>query len=268
MKNTKHKILVLSDLTDQSINVVKSASKIAEVIDGSIEIFHVRKPTKVVEKESSLSAVRLLKDNYVLVDKKLKALCDAISKKTPVSINHSFSFGNLKNEIEDAIRKTKPDIIILGKKMSRTPNFLGDNVFSFVLKKFEGPVLLATNDSVLEDQTKLSLGLFNETTIESNFPCVNSIISSAKTPFKSFSVSDKYSETVHKEKSTNSKLVSYIFEKNDQALKNMSNYIQKSKVNLLLIDRKSRTSSNKKGLSISELNNLATTLKVPLLFSN
>ena len=268
MKNNKHKILVLSDLTDQSTNVLKSASKIAQVIDGKIELFHVRKPTDLVEKESNLSAVRGLKDHYVLADKKLKALCETISEKTQVSIKHSFSFGNLKNEIEAHILKTKPDFIVLGKRVSKTPGFLGDRIFSFILKKFEGPVLLASNDAVLENESTLSLGLYNETTIQSNISSLNAIISNTEGPIRSFSIRDKPTETIEEQKLTSDGIVSYIFEKNGQTLKNMSNYMQKNKVNLLLVDRKSKNSSTKKDLSISALNDLALTIKVPLLFSH
>lgn len=266
MINTKNKILVLTDLSDQSINVVKSASKIAQLIDGDIELFHVRKPTKVVEKESSLSAVRVFKDHYVDIEKKLTALSDSLSEDVSTQVSYSFEFGNLKNEISNHIEKTKPDIIVLGKRGSKTPAFFGDNMFSVVLKKFSGPVLLATNDTNLEDSAQLSLGLYNNANFESNVPFINSIVSGTDRPIRSFSVESDFSNSEAQKQSLNFDVIPYVFENNDATLKNMSNYIDKDKVNLLLVNRKSNTT--KKDLSISALNDLAYSIKVPLLFSN
>jgi nucleotide-binding universal stress UspA family protein len=266
--NSKYKVLVLSDLTDASVNVLKSAARIAEIIKGEIEIFHVRKPTKVVENESHLSAVRAIKDHYVLVDKKLKTVVASISESTRVKVNHFFAFGNIKNEIEAHIKKTQPDIVVLGKKMSNTPNFLGDNIFAFILKKFRGVVMVANNENVLESQTKLSLGLFNSTNLESDIPTINKIISNAEGPIRSFAVANTNEEPTAKGGTRKDSIVSYIFEKNDQTLNAMSNYMDRNKVNLLLVDRKSIFSSSSENVSISELSELTATINIPLLLSN
>ncbi len=268
MKNkNKYKVLVLSDLTDDSVQVLRSASRIAKEIDGEIEVFHVRKPTKVVEKTSHLSAVRSLKDNFVLVEKKLEDMCALVSEDTQMKVNPFFSFGNLKNEITDYIEKSKPDIVVLGKRTSKTPVFLGDNIFTFILKNFQGVVMVANNENVLEAKTELCLGLFNSTTFNSTIPLMNTIISNTGKPIRSFGVTSKDKEPVIENETKNESLVSYVFEKNDQTLKTMSNYMDINKVNLLLVDRKSASNSSD-SLSISELNELAYTIKIPLLLSN
>ena len=268
MKNTtKYKILVLSDLTDASAQVLKSASRMAQIIEGEIEIFHVRKPTKIVKKESHLSAVRVLKDHYVQVKKKLETMSVAVSENTQIKVNYFFSFGNVKNEIVEHIEKSKPDIIVLGKRTSNTPNFLGDNIFTLILKKFQGVIMVANNEYVLEAQTKLSLGLYNSINTEYNIPCINSIISNTNRPICSFSVTDSTTEIIVESDKSKENIVSFVFDKNDQTLKTMSNYMYKNDVNLLLVDRKS-AANNSTSLSISDLNELAYTIKIPLLLSN
>lgn len=269
MKNsTSYKVLVLLGLTDQSVNVLKSATRMAQIIGGDLELFHVRKPTKVVERESHLSAVRVIKDHYVLVENELKAMCDSVHKNFEVKADHFFAFGNIKNEIENHIKKTKPDIVVVGKRVSKTPNFLGDNIVPFVLKKFKGVVMVADNDNVLEAERKLSLGLFNSGTIETDHQFIDTIISNTESPICSFEVANSVQGTRDKSDIMNKKVVSYVFEKNGQTLKTMSNYMDKNKVNLLFVNRKPRSSTTTNSLSISEMNNLAHNLKVPLLLFN
>ncbi len=263
----KYKVLVLSDLSEESTQVLKSASRIAKEIDGEIEIFHVRKGTKVVENESHLSAVRSLKDNFVLVEKKLKDISASVSENMQVKVSHFFSFGNIKNEIVDHIEKSKPDIVVLGKRISNAPNFFGDNILTLILKNFQGVIMVANNINVLENQCKLSLGLFNSSSTQSGVPFLNSILSNTNTPIRSFAVLRKNEEPVTKSDIKNDNLVSYVFEKNDNTLQTMSNYMDKNKVNLLLVYRKS-TSEDSKDMSISEFNELANTINIPVLLSN
>lgn len=262
----KYKILVLSNLTDASTQVLKSASRIAQLIEAEVELFHVRKPTKIIKNESHLSAVRELKDHYVLVEKKLETMTASISENTQLKVSHFFTFGNIKTEILEHIEKSKPDIIVLGKRMSNTPNFLGDNIFTLLLKHFQGAILVGNDEFVLEHKTKVSLGLFNSTNTKTSVPCINSIISNTDRPIRSFSIAN----SIPKEANDTAKedIVSYVFEKNDQALKNMSNYVLKNKVNLLFVDRESKVSNTTDSLTISELNELVNTIKTPVLLSN
>ena len=52
MKNTS-KILVLSDLKDSKLSVIRNAVSLAKLIDGNIHVFHVKKPTEIVEGRKS-----------------------------------------------------------------------------------------------------------------------------------------------------------------------------------------------------------------------
>ena len=84
MKNRKYKILVLSDMKESTSNLLQSTIGLANMIDGDISFFHVKKPTEVVETESQLSAIRTINEQYNITDKKIKEMLGALSK------NHNF----------------------------------------------------------------------------------------------------------------------------------------------------------------------------------
>ncbi|MAZ71667.1 MAG: hypothetical protein CMC70_00835 [Flavobacteriaceae bacterium] len=266
--NNKYKILVLVDLTDNSVNVLKSATRMAQIIGGEIEIFHVRKPTKVVRKESHLSAVRVIKDHFVLVENELKSMGNQVSENNKVIKEQFFAFGNLKNEIENQIKKINPDILVLGKKMSKTPAFMGDNLLPFILKKFQGVVMVADNTNVLGAESKINLGLYNTNTLQSKLGYIDALVSNSEASIRAYEVAGALKTTNPTSGQYDASIVSYVFEQNDTTLQTMSNYMDKNKINLLFVNRNSKTSDKKGGLSISELNNLAHSIKVPLLFAN
>ncbi|HBR55008.1 MAG TPA: hypothetical protein DEA82_12820 [Flavobacteriaceae bacterium] len=265
--NNKYKVLVLSDLTDDSINVLQTATKVAQIIDGQVDLFHVRKATNVVKQSNQLAAMRAINDNYKAIEKELNSLAGSVSEIDEIKINPVFSFGNIKKQIENHIETTKPDIVVLGKRKSVKPALFGDKIIPFVLKKFKGEVLLIDKDTVWDTQA-LSVGLFNATdNVDSNSQFIHHVIARSEKPVRAFKVADKTIAENEGNDPTLKEVVSYIFEKNDDALKTISNYMSKNKVNLMFVDRKPSTSKVATGLSISELNNLIDNLKAPLLLS-
>ena len=105
------------------------------MINGEVELFHVKSATEIVESESQLSAVRNINEQYIVADKKIKGLLEPISKDYHLKVKYKYAFGNVKDEIEKYINKVKPDIIVLGKRKSKALSFIGDNITDFVLKK-------------------------------------------------------------------------------------------------------------------------------------
>jgi nucleotide-binding universal stress UspA family protein len=268
MKNNKYKVLVLSDLSDTSFNVLKSATRIAQVIDGDIELFHVRKSTKVVKRESHLSAVRALKDHYVLVEDRLKMMCDSVHENSEVKATHFFAFGNIKNEIENHIATSKPDIIVLGKRLSKTPEFMGDSILTFVLKNFQGSVMVADNENVLDSESKLNLGLYNSKEVNAKFKYFDALISNSETPIRGYEIAGALTSKNDANEQEQTSVVSYVFEKNDKTMQTMATYMDKNNVNLLFVDRKAENSKREKVFSISEFNTLVHAMKVPVLLMN
>ncbi|RDK88639.1 universal stress protein [Marinirhabdus gelatinilytica] len=268
MKNDKtKKLLVLVDFSDNSEKVIKSAIKMAQVVNGEIELFHVRKPTSIVKKENTLSAVRVIKDHYVQLEQQMKSLINKVQEIKQVKTRHSFAFGNVKNEISNHIEATKPDIVVLGKNSSRTPDFMGDNVLPIVLKKYKGLVMIADSDEVLDIQSKLNLGLYNAKFFEAK-SYWDALLSNTESPMYTYEIGASIATSNSVESTHREGAISYIFEKKDQMVETMSSYMDKNKVNLLLVNRKSNPDTNKTELKISELKSLSQKLKVPMLLAN
>ena len=101
MKSKKYKLLVLSDLNDSTLDILKSSVSLAKIIDGEINFFYVKKPTDIVGKENQLSALRTINKEHTVIDNKIKTVLKTISSDIAFDINYSFTFGNVKNEIEN-----------------------------------------------------------------------------------------------------------------------------------------------------------------------
>ena len=254
MKINKYKILVLSDLNKSTSKTLKSSISIAKIVNADINFFYVKKPTEVVEKESQLSAMRTINKEYFSIDKKIKSIIGPMSKKYEVNINHTFTIGNVKNEIEKYIDENKPDIIFLEKRKPKVTNFIGDNITKFILKKYKGTIVIADDDNVLEPNKELSLGLFNSVNTSDKFS--KNIINSTQKPLTAFKISNNPSILKEEQILNDKKTVEYVFEKGDSVIKNISNYLSKSNINLLFISReKDNTNSTKQNIKYV-INNL------------
>jgi nucleotide-binding universal stress UspA family protein len=236
MKINKYKILILSDLNKSISKAIKGSISLAKIVDADINLFYVKKPTEVVDKESQLSAMRTINKEYFSIDKKIKSIISPMSEKYNVTINHTFSIGNLKNEIEKYIDENKPDIIVLGKRKPKKISFIGDNITSFILKKHKGPIVIIDDKNELEPNKKLSLGLFNYSKTDDDFS--ENIIRSTQSPLKAFNIANNSDSLNNKMFLKDTKNVEYIFSEGDNVLKNISNYLLKSNVNLLFVNRK------------------------------
>jgi nucleotide-binding universal stress UspA family protein len=234
MKDTC-KILVLSDLTKSTSKTIKSAVALGKIINADIDFFYVKKPTEVVEKDSQLSALRTINKTYFTIDKKIKNLLKPITDSYNTSISHSFIIGNIKNEIAEYIDKSKPDIIVLGKQKATIFPFLGDNITQLVLKKHTGTVVITDDENCLEPNEELSLGLFQNTS--SNSALVERITNATQKPLTYFKIAEKDIESKKTPLLESKNKIEYIFEQGDNAVKNISNYLSRKKINVLFVSR-------------------------------
>ncbi|MCK8480247.1 universal stress protein [Psychroserpens algicola] len=235
--NNKYKILVLSDLKEGTSTALKNTISLSKMVDADIELFHVIKPIDVVETDSQLSAMRTISKKHIKVEKKIRKLIDPISEDYGSIIHSSFTIGNVKNEIEDKIKKTKPDIIVLGKRKPKKLSFIGDSITEFVLNTHKDIVMIASGTQSLEPEKELSLGFFNneKQSFESNL--IETLISQTDQSLKSFNIVDKLNQTPNELPSTTNKKVDFVFEKNDNVYQTLSSYLVKNKVNLLCVGR-------------------------------
>ena len=267
MKNKKLKILVLSDLKEATNDILKSTASLVNIMGGEISLFHVKKPTDIVERESQLTALRTINEKHILTKKEIEQFSDYFQQTYNISMSHSYTFGNVKNEIKDYILINKPDIIVLGKRKSKTVNLAGDNITDFILKYHDGPVLIAGKDNRLEPNQELSLGVLNSKDSLASTSFSEKLLMHSKKPLKSFKFINKVNTLTGNEPS-DTKTVEYIFERNDDTIQNLSSYLSKSGINLLLIDGSSKNNKDKEGLNKSDLMNVINQLNISLFISN
>src|SRR5690606_14451709 len=98
---------------------------------------------------------------HLATEKKIKKLLEPIMSEYGISIDYKFAFGNVKTEISKLLEESKPDIIVLGKRKPKMMKLIGDSISHFILKNFDGAVLIASDENPLEPNKTLSLGVLN-----------------------------------------------------------------------------------------------------------
>ena len=257
----KCKILVLSDLDASTAKIIKNGVNLAKIVDGEINFFCVKKATDIVEKESQLSAMRTINEKFLEVDNSIKKIIKEQSKSEGIKIDYKISFGNLKNEISNQISEINPDIIVLGKSKSKVLSFIGDNIIDHILKEYSGTVMVVSENNLLEANSKISLGLLNDVNSFSN-KYAETIVSYSDSKLTSLCINDSKLES-RKNNNSSKKIVEFVFEKGDNALKNISNYLSKSNINLLFINRDKQELISVK----SDIKSIIKTLDCPLILT-
>jgi len=264
MKKNNYKIVVFTDLKESLNNTLKSTLSLVKMLNGEIALFHVKKASDVVNKESQLSAIRSINGEYLNMEKKIKSIVKSFSKDFGVPITYSFSIGNLKNEIAEYIKEQKPDIIVLGKKKSKLFNLAGDNLIQFVLSQHKGPIFLTDEQNVLELNNKLCFGVLNDEEHSSIVDFTEDLLLHSQKPLTSFRIikNTNVSKEIRDSKSKNT--LEFVFEENDNSIQNLSNYLSKNHISLLCVNRTNDKRSKNHSIT-SNIGNVIGTLNVPLL---
>lgn len=240
MKNNNYKILVLSDLKSTSKNTLNSAVSLAKMIGGTVDLFHVKTPIDVVVKDNQFSAIRNINNAHSQISNKINALIAPISEEHKISIKHNFEIGNVKNEIGKYIKETQPDIIVLGKRNPKRLKFIGDSITHFMLSNYGGVVFIASEKNALQPNKKVAIGMLNDFEHSFNIDFADDLMAHSEAPVKSFKILKKNSGTTNTSVSPN-KIVEYIFEQGDNAVKSLSKYLMINNINVLYINRKNGT---------------------------
>lgn len=263
MNNNKYKIVVLSDLKGSAAVTLKSAVSLAEMVGGVVELFHVKKPTDVVKRDNQLSAIRGINEKQLATEKNIEKMINPISKEFGVDIKYKCSFGNVKTEISNYIKESRPDVIVLGKRKPKLLKLMGDSISEFVLNTFDGIVMMTSDTNALKLDSELSLAVLNGAEQTCNIVFAEDLMSHSQKPLKSFKImkNSSASSTVQTS-TTNKKIVEYIFDEGDNAISNLSKYLSISKVNLLFVDRSNNSTPN---LMESDIQNVMDDLNVSLM---
>lgn len=261
MEYKRYKILVLSDLKTSSEKQIESVVNFTSRINADIEFFHVKKPEDIVEKENQLNAIRDIKDEHKLIDKQLKKITSYIS--TDYNVTYKFAFGNVKNEIEKYIEKSKPDVIVLGKRKLKSLGLIGDKITRFVLKNYTGGIFISSDESTFNSKKELSLGILNH--FEKTLELTERLIGGSKKPLKSFKIVDNVSPHQQKTSLAQTEVIEYVFEKKDDTVKKLSDYLLKSNIDLFCISR--NDSNNETPIKTTEIEYMINNYNVPLFIT-
>lgn len=257
MSNQKYKLLVLTDLSKSATKAIDNAVNLAKIINGSIDIFHVLKPSDIAEYENQYSAIRTIEEERHKTRNKLRTLVREISQKENIKINANFRLGNLQSEVLDEIESSKPDIIVLGKRTPKLVNFLGDSFTKFILKNFNGSVLISGKENAVHATEAMSLGLLNTTTADLPQGITTELQRRIKNPIKQFHVG-----TAPNKKSEN--VITYEFENNSNVMDNIATYVSKNNIGLLFINHQTKENSLFKNIT-SNIKEAIHKINVPIL---
>lgn len=244
MKNYKYKILVLSDLKKTTSSTLKSSVSLAKMIDAEIALFHVKEHIDIVDRDNQLTTMRTLNEEHKNTKKKIDAIINDFSKEYDVKINGNYEFGKVKEEIHKQIKLYNPDIIVLGQRETAPFKLIGDSITRFILKKFNGVIMISSNENTLVPNKKITLGVLNGSNkiLETDF--FNDLKMHTIAPIKSFRIHNSQSLTKNASKLKEEKMIEYVFEQNDNAMSTLSSYLHKNKINLLSVDRAKNKTKN------------------------
>ena len=267
MKSKTYKILALSNLNDSTETILKSTISLAKIINGEIHLFYVKQPTELIQMENQLSAKRTINREQIVTDKKIQNIVQPFIDQYEVNIGYSFAFGNIKEEIENVINEYKPDIVVLGKRKPKSVVLFGDSIIQFVLKKHNGSIMIAADENPIEPNKHISLGFLNGLEEAFNLEFANDLLEHIQKPMKAFKLVKNTKVDNQEKLPRNEKIVEYVFEHRDGALQNVSNYLSKSKVNLLCVDRTQEQSKGKTNHVITDVKEAINEFNVSVLLS-
>lgn len=237
MKANNYKIVVLSELKDDNHECLISAIRLSKLMNGTVVLFQVGKPSEIINQESQLSAIRTLNHVFSATDKKIGQKIGTLSKEHNVNIDHSFAVGNIKNEIREFLKEQQPDMVMLGKRTPKPFSMFGDNLTNFVLKNYDGPVLITQENLPMHLDRHLSLGILNDITEVKEQPFVGELLKISEKPLKLFKLANSLPIKTSTGPNIGKKVITYTFEKSDRSLSNLSAYISKCNIDLLCTNR-------------------------------
>lgn len=267
MKTNKYKIAVLTDFKSPVNKMLNNSVSLAKIINASVEILCVKEPSGVIKSDNQLSAMRTMNQEYLNTKKVILRNITPISKKHGIEISHTLSYGNVKDEIRHYINEYKPDVIVLGKRKPKRTQLSGDSITPFVLKHFKGTVIISSEENLFEPNKALNIGLLNnfEGSLKVDFE--KELMDCTNSPLKAFQMIKPNHPLKERSKPFSKDVEEYIFEHNDNSVKNLSNYILKNNVNLLCLNRASQKAKTKTTLKGSDINQIINNLDISLLLS-
>ncbi|GAA4278635.1 universal stress protein [Aquimarina mytili] len=245
MDSTKYRMLALTDLSKSSMTILKNAAQLAKAIGGKIEVFYVKAPADVVNYENQFSAIRAIQEDSRRAQKRLKTMVRKIEKEENIKITFQIAYGNIKNAIQEKISKTKPDIVLLGRRKSKLVNFLSNGITKFLLNECPANVLIAGEDDKFYSYDDTSLGVYGDVLQKDGIEIINDLNQKNSNPIRFFSIRNTKNtkKNIPQHRNTKEK-VSYIFSEGTNALDGITSYVSRTNMQLFCISRKHQIKSS------------------------
>ena len=256
---SKYHILVVADQSGPSQTAMQNAVNLAKSIDGSIELFYVKPSTSVVRNVNQLSAMRELNGERSQTRRKLRALVDQIAVTERIPIIFDFAFGNVLYEVQEHINKTQPDIVVLEKVNSKVNNLFGLDLASYLLKKFKGTLLIASEDKALRAPNEISLGILDDFQSNENNVLAEDLEKSSRNPVTWFKINGtevgpgtRSATQSLQNFDKRSNATTFEFEQGANFSNSVSKYVERSGVNLLCVRKSKLMDFNGKQKTVSK----------------
>ncbi len=255
--NLKYRLLVLMDMSKASENALKNAVQLAKVINGSVEVLHVKSPTDVVKHENQFSAIRAIHEDYNKTKSRLRRIVKKLEKNNDISIMYKVAYGNIKNGIKEYIDERQPEIVLLGKHKDRLANFLSRGITNFVLKQCSN-ILIVGEDQKFHSYNDIFLGVYGEMLEQEGIEIISDLKRKNTNPVRIFNIQNQ--KNLRQSNTTldsDRKKVSYVFSEGTNALNGLASYVMMTNTQLLCVPKKS---------NINSLQQMIQKLDIPLLF--
>ena len=243
MKAQHNKILTLINVEEPIDTIIASTINLARTFQAEVKFLYVGKPADPTRTENQMEVVRSMNHRRNAVAR-FKIMVKRARQAEGLELDYAILDGPVKKTIQNSLLAYQPDMVVVGKRLPSTMRLIGTQVTEFVLKQFQGPVLIAHPTKVLEIKEDLSVGVLDDlATIQEN-DVSNALIEHTKQPVKLFTIADgdKASKV---EEAQPMPVVSFKFQNNQNAMKNLTSYVHRNNVHLLCLGRKAEGRTNK-----------------------
>lgn len=252
-----YRILVLYNSESSDSSVLSDAVAIAKKINGAIDLLSVYPYKAESTYSNQLTLMRSIKSSKERLKSEINTIIDTIEDEENLPIINSSRVGEVTHVVLEHIKRTAPDIVVLGKKKTRTFAPIQNSIFDLVLNNHNGITLVSGGKKSLFEQLHWSLG-FVDRVIDNN-SIAKVLIKNSVVPTALFQLTPQCNERINK------KVLLYDFQENTNSSLNISQYITKNKVSLLCVDRDSLLKRQDKHKYKRILNNTLINTETPLM---
>lgn len=256
-----YRILVLYNPQNANTTSLEAGVTLAKRTRGAIDLLSISSLKKFSSQSNQVALIRAFNEENAKLKSRLSKLVDTLSEEEGIPVIYTAKIGLVKEVIEEHIRLTQPEIVILGSHKGLKTKWANPRVFKAVMNCHQGIIMFSSTSNCLHSNKPLTLGFIER--IMKNQPLINQLSKSAKQPHKLFQFSfDSQCKRMDQQED----LVVYDFEDKAKMFSNFLRYIEQSKINILCVHKalfsfKTFQSSNKNQI-IKKLTNLETPILV------